>query len=403
MNAMKTSLLVCSLTALLGTVGCTDDPDLTESPAEDSATTDSGETGSEIDSTIEDSADTSVDDTGSAMDSTIDSSSDSSDDSGSDSGVDAADSAIADAAEAAVDSTVDAAMDSSPADSGADVDVGPPPSVASTLPLDRRVGVSIGTAVKVTFSAPMQTSSITVQAVSGACSGSFQLLEGPAFTSCIGGTIASIDGLTFTFTPAAALGKELRYQVKVTSAALGADGRALTPYAMTTGFRTQRFPVDAKVLYTSTSMPGNFGGAAGADTVCTTMASRPTGVTTAKAMLSDASRVACSVPSCGTGNVSKNWALHPNTHYVRADGNYVFLTDANGIYTAWSGGSDLGSGLNFWDGLNGDWTSRAPTCTDWTSTTGNGAVGYDVGLNSLWLTGGQLPCTTARPVVCAEQ
>ena len=282
-------------------------------------------------------------------------------------------------------------------------EAGPPPSVTATLPLDGRVGVGRASVVKVTFSAPMKTATLTVQATSGACSGSFQLLEGPGFTNCVGGAIASADGVTFTFTPAAELGQELRYKVKVTNVALGADDRAVTPHMMVTGFKTQRFPVDAKILYMSAGRTGSFGGAAGGDTVCTTMGARPVGVVTAKAMVTDATRVACTVSNCGTGNVQTNWVLSPNTHYVRADGAYVFLSNASGIFTAYPGANDLGSGLNFWDGINSDWTSRLPNCTDWSSTSVNGAVGFDVVLNSAWLSGGQLGCASTKSFVCAEQ
>lgn len=120
-------------------------------------------------------------------------------------------------------------------------------------------------------------------------------------------------------------------------------------------------------------------------------------------MLGAETRVACSVANCGTGNVQLDWVLHPNQHYVRRDGAYVFLTDGNGIHTAWSGGNDLGSALNFWDGLNADWTTRAPNCTNWTSTEGEGAVGYDNGFNNQWLIGGTIACAEGRPYICAEQ
>lgn len=299
----------------------------------------------------------------------------------------------------------DATVPTDAADAGdaADAADAGPPVVMTTAPLDKRVGVGTSTKVAVTFSVPMQAATVTVQAASGACSGSLQLLEGPDFTGCIGGTIGSTDNRTFTFTPAANLGTELRYKVQISGAALTAGGVAMTPYAMTTGFKTQQFDVDAKVLYMATGSTGNLGGIAGADTSCTTKVTRPVGVVAAKAMVTTAARVACSVASCGAGNVQTDWVLRPNQHYVREDGAYVFLTDANGIFIAYPAANDLGTSLNFWDGLSSDWTTRAGNCADWTSTTGNGAVGFDVGLNSAWLMGGQLACSFGRPFVCAEQ
>jgi hypothetical protein len=292
-------------------------------------------------------------------------------------------------------------------DAAADADAGPVDAgsavVVMTRPLDGRVGVGTATKVTVTFGTAMQAATVTAQAASGACTGSFQLLEGPEFTSCVGGTITTTDGVAFTFTPAGSLGTELRYQVRVSAAALAADGRPMTAYAMTTGFMTQKFPVDAKVLYMAGGSMGNLGGIAGADNACATKPTRPVGVVAAKAMITAATRRACSVSNCGDGNTQLDWVLRPNQHYVRQDGKYVFLTDANGIFTAYPAENDLGTGINFWDGLNPDWTSRGPTCTDWTSTADVGAVGFDVGLTNQWLAGGQLACSLARPYVCAEQ
>ena len=123
---------------------------------------------------------------------------------------------------------------------------------------------------------------MTVQAAAGACTGSLQILSGPDFTTCVGGTVATADNVAFTVTPAASLGTELRYKVRVSADAHAADGRALEEYAMTSGFRTQRFATDAKVLYL-TFGTGALGGIAGADNACTNRPARPVGVATAKA------------------------------------------------------------------------------------------------------------------------
>ena len=275
--------------------------------------------------------------------------------------------------------------------------------VVTTAPVDRRVGVGTASTIAVTFGTTMQPGTVTVQAASGACTGSVHVLEGPDFTTCIGATKTTTDNIVFTFTPAASLENQRRYKVAVTADALAADGRPLTPYEMTTGFLTHKFAVDAKVLYMANAATGNLGGVAGADNLCSTKPTRPAGVVAAKAMIAAATRTACSVANCGAGNNQVDWALRANQHYVREDGGYVFLTDANGIFTAYPGENDLGTQLNFWDGLNANWTTRGPNCDDWTSTEGSGAVGFDVVLNDAWLTGGGLPCSTFRPFVCAEQ
>lgn len=288
------------------------------------------------------------------------------------------------------------------ADTDTDVDAGLA-VVVTTAPLDGRVGVGTGSKIRVTFGTSMQAGTVTVQPASGPCTGSVQILEGPDFTSCVGATKATADDVAFTFTPSTSLGNERRYKVSVSADALAADGRPVTAYAMTTGFLTHKFPADAKILYMANASMGNLGGVAGADNACSTKATRPVGVVTAKAMITAATRTACSVANCGAGNNQVDWVLRPNQHYVRQDGAYVFLTDGNGIVTAYPGGADLGSGVNFWDGLNANWTTRGPNCADWTSTAGIGAVGFDVGLNDQWLTGGALACGLARPFVCAEQ
>ena len=296
--------------------------------------------------------------------------------------------------------------DATPDDAGSDADAEPvdagPAVLDHTVPLDGRVGVGTATTISVTFNTPMQT--LGAQPASGACTGSLRLSAGPDFTTCVGGTVTTSDNVTFTFTPAASLGVSTRYKLAV-SASTAVDGRQTVDYAMVNGFLTHAFPVDAKILYMASALTGNLGGIAGADTACSTLASRPVGVTAAKAMITGPTRTACSVANCGAGNAQVDWALHANQHYVRADGAYVFLTEGNGIFTAYPAQHDLGSGVNFWDGLNANWTTRGPNCADWTSAlpSDQGAVGYDVGLNGAWLAGGQLTCNNGRPFVCAEQ
>lgn len=385
--------------------GCADEDVIDESHADaaddgesDSAATDTGPRDAAPDAR----PDLGPLDTGASDGSTIDSAKT---DTGSpDAGPDVVDASDADGA------SPDSALDSSVADATPDApsDVAPPPTpvVSTTTPLDGRVGVGTADTVKVTFSLVMQTATLTAQATTGACSGSFQLLVGPAFTSCVGGTLASTDGQTFTFTPAAALSNETRYRVHVTTAAVAVDGQPMASYTMSPGFFTTRFAGDARILYMSTATNAAFGGAAGGDVLCTTMAARPVGVTSAKAMVTDATRTACTVSNCGTGNVQTNWVLHPTTNYVRADGLFVFTTDGNGIFTAYPGAHDLGSGVNFWDGINSDWTSLGPNCTEWTSSVAasTGRVGFDSGFPSgSWMLGGVLGCNLARPIVCAEQ
>jgi hypothetical protein len=274
--------------------------------------------------------------------------------------------------------------------------------VTATLPIAGRVGVGTANTVSVTFSLTMQASTLDAQPSDGACTGSVQLQVGPDFASCLGGTLATTDNRTFTFTPAAPLPADTALKLRVTSTATSVDGGALIPFVAS--FVTTHFPSDARVLYVITTN-GNLGGAAGADAKCTGALGRPAGVTAAKAVLADSTRIACSVPNCGSGNVQTQWAMAPNTNYVRADGAFVWTTDANGIFTAWPMAQSLGSEINFWDGLNADWTSLTPNCSDWSdgSASASGTVGWDPSTASDWLVGGQLTCDFNGEIVCAEQ
>ncbi len=113
-----------------------------------------------------------------------------------------------------------------------------PPDVI-VAPADGDTNVSVSTTIKLTFSAPMDTATLTAQTSTGACSGSIQLSK-DGFTTCIGfGAPAFSAGNTVaTLTPSAPLASATTYKVKVTTVAHKAGGAAILPYSMTTGFTT---------------------------------------------------------------------------------------------------------------------------------------------------------------------
>lgn len=288
----------------------------------------------------------------------------------------------------------------------------PAPTVETAYPLDGKVGVGTGGTVTLVFSAPMNVATVSVQPEDGPCTGAFQVHAGGDI--CVGGSVAaSNEDRTFVFTPATSFASETNHTVTIGAAATSSLGAPAIPYAMVKGFFTTRFVEDARIIYPSVQVRGDFGGAAGGDAVCSGPASRPVGVVAAKAILTDSTRVACTVPNCGDGNVQTNWALHPSTNYVRKDGVFLFTTDEHGIFTSYPMGAALSnSGINFWDALWMDWTSHAQTCADWTSAAATsadcynnpacGAVGWTAIADASWITGGLLPCSSYRPLACAE-
>jgi hypothetical protein len=113
-------------------------------------------------------------------------------------------------------------------------------TVTLTAPADASLLVDITTSVTVTFSAAMNASTLTVN-TNTACSGSIQVSD-TNFATCIPltGTVGG-SGTTFTITPAANLSTTSIYKVRVTSAAKDLLGTAVTAYAHTTGFTTDKY------------------------------------------------------------------------------------------------------------------------------------------------------------------
>jgi hypothetical protein len=118
-------------------------------------------------------------------------------------------------------------------------------------------------------------------------------------------------------------------------------------------------PPKSKIIYL-TGMPkkANFGGVVGADSLCN-LNPPVTGVY--KALISDGS----------TRALGMNWALAPNTKYVRADGTTVIgTTKANATFSFPLTSSMGTQALTIWTGLNADWTTSGDNCSGWTATAG---------------------------------
>lgn len=164
-------------------------------------------------------------------------------------------------------------------------------------------------------------------------------------------------------------------------------------------------PTAGKKIYVTNTIWQPGGGPAGADSKC--MSERPTGVTTAKAVIG---AVAPARTAAST--------LNPATVYVRVDGTFVgtgadILASkatngvwqlANGTYT----NATVWSGLPFYDATMPP-TDTNTTCNDWGSAQGTVyGQAADTGTAILeaqwWSSGGQNPCNAMyERVLCAEQ
>jgi hypothetical protein len=114
------------------------------------------------------------------------------------------------------------------------------PGVVSTSPADGAQGVPLQSTVAVTFLSAMAPATLTVQATSGACSGSLQV-SSDDFVTCIGLTGPAMSGgnTVATVRPAAALAYGTRYRVRVTTAAQDTFANPLgASYSSATGFLT---------------------------------------------------------------------------------------------------------------------------------------------------------------------
>jgi len=126
------------------------------------------------------------------------------------------------------------------------------------------------------------------------------------------------------------------------------------------------------VIYlTSTPKKANFGGVSGADAQCN---SSPPIAGSYKALLVDGTtRVACTSAQCATSGAAEgsDWALAPNTKYVRPDGTTVIGTTSAAAIFPFPLAASIGtSGVSYWTGLNANWTTSADSCSGWTQTSG---------------------------------
>ncbi|MFZ5445251.1 MAG: lamin tail domain-containing protein [Myxococcota bacterium] len=135
-----------------------------------------------------------------------------------------------------------------------------PPTVVATSPANGAVDVLTTSKVSFTLSANLQAASVSVQAASGACSGSLQV-SADDFTTCLGISGVTVSGATATATMASALGYSSRYKVRVTSAVTSTSGEAATAFTTSIGFRTVSTQTSCQVVISQVYGGGGLAGA----------------------------------------------------------------------------------------------------------------------------------------------
>ena len=170
-----------------------------------------------------------------------------------------------------------------------------------------------------------------------------------------------------------------------------------------------------KVFVSTTTLAGHMGGATGvaaADAACMADGSYP-GTGTYKALIVDGvARVACTTAGCSGGTAEHTaWVLQPSTKYLRlSDSAAIMTTNANGIFVfgTLTNSFDAGAGVNYWTGLQNNWTLSPKHCTAWTNGVGGGPNTGQSGLSNA--TNQQavaapvfIDCGTLTRLLCVEQ
>ncbi|MFC1671187.1 Ig-like domain-containing protein [Spirochaetota bacterium] len=91
------------------------------------------------------------------------------------------------------------------------------PTVASTTPANGATDVSVATTISITFSEPMDVTTITHNNGSSDCNGSIQILDDPPSAGCRAIFSMTISNLNKTYTLVTSLGNSNTYVIKVTT------------------------------------------------------------------------------------------------------------------------------------------------------------------------------------------
>jgi hypothetical protein len=198
---------------------------------------------------------------------------------------------------------------------------------------------------------------------------------------------------------------------------------AFSPASMANGSDfVSPIPAGAKRIFTTWRRhDGNFGAdatsaMAAADAFCNSDPRKPLYNPTAtyKAMLVSSVRRACISSFCATSGVAEqqDWVFAPSTSYVSYEGQSLFTTNANGIFTTVNRTPITVSVDYAWTGLHasGDWTNDDSNnvCQGWTTNNGDGSdwsTGWDLHgptYDDIYVNYYQY-CDASSPLICVEQ
>ncbi len=214
----------------------------------------------------------------------------------------------------------------------------------------------------------------------------------PTYTTSAGATSYSVTGLVGWTT----------YYFKIRAKdSVNNIGAPSTEVMGMTGCQNQGF---CYMFVTLGALQGNFGGPAGADSMCNSDGNKPVGTSNYKALLVNESpnRRASVAPNAGDAKV--DWVLHPMTVYKRGDGTVIGNANGVGLFT-FPLTNTVGAGGNLWTGLNTDWTTTTgTTCGNWTdNTVMSGQGGNASSMNATFIANGSFGCATTRSFVCVQQ
>lgn len=135
-------------------------------------------------------------------------------------------------------------------------------------------------------------------------------------------------------------------------------------------------PTPRRMYVTTVRPSGNLGGIAGADATCGTDANHPGGGTFKALLVNGTSRVACTTSNCSLGCEGTDWVLLPNTQYIRPDATVILTTNAAAIFVFGTLTNYISASAGAWTGLTTTWQTDMDHCSGWTTTVGNGRLGF---------------------------
>jgi len=242
-------------------------------------------------------------------------------------------------------------------------------------------------------------------------------------TSNVTIALSSADTTEGTVAPASMVFNSTNWSIDQTATITGVNDSILDPfqaYTITTGAATSldaaynginaddvsvtNLDNEKRIYVTQANYSPAFGNFTVIDNLCNTDVNKPATGTYKAIIVTDngTGRRASVTSNAGDGQI--DWVLAANTAYFRPSGTALMTTNANNIFVFGALTNSFGTAaINYWTGLETDWTSHVQDCGNWTSTTGSGNYGLasDTGGNAI--KSGGPNCTENHHLLCAEQ